>query len=98
MFLNTQQDHAAQRIGKGRICLPDAFGETAQRLFRLDAVVFPISRHIHQIDHGRHLLLPLCWFHYIPFPRKMQCRALPDGERPVTRGIYFFSATAVSTR
>ena len=39
---DAQQDNAAQRVGKGRVGLPDAFWQAAQGLFRLNPVVFSV--------------------------------------------------------
>ena len=49
---NAQQDDAAQRVGKGGVGLPDAFGQTAQRLFGLYAVVLPVLLQAAEVEHG----------------------------------------------
>ena len=50
-LLHAEQNDAAQGIGKGGIRLPNAVGKTAQRLFRLDAVVLPVLFQVVQVDH-----------------------------------------------
>ena len=55
-FDDAQQDDAAQRVGECGVGLPNAFGQTAQRLLGLYAVVLPVLLQAAEIKHGRHLL------------------------------------------
>ena len=52
---NAQQDDAAQRVSEGGVGLPNALGQTAQGLFGLYAVVFPVLLQAAEIKHRCHL-------------------------------------------
>ena len=50
-LLHAQQNDAAVGVGKGGVSLPDALGEAAQGLLRLDAVVLPVLFDLGKVDY-----------------------------------------------
>ena len=51
-FFHSQQDNTAVGIGKGGIGFPNAFGQTAKGLLRLNAVVLPILLDFGKVNHA----------------------------------------------
>ena len=51
-LLHAKQNHATNRIGKGRIGFPDAAGQAAGSFFRFDSVVFTILFNAAVIKHA----------------------------------------------
>ena len=50
-FFHTQQNDTAKSVGKSRVGLPDASGQTAHGLLCLNAVILSIFLKIAEVDH-----------------------------------------------
>ena len=51
VFLNTEQNNTAERVGERRVGFPNATGQTAYCLFRFDAVILFVFFYVGKINH-----------------------------------------------